>query len=92
MSPFSIEVLVISLKLVAPRLPEHSSGEVFAGDEAGLRSGGGLVGGSARGLIRDGRARIGAVGKAECWAWNRTMGQVAGRTRDQLLGRVDRLL
>ena len=47
-------VLVISLKEVAPRLPGHSSGEVFAGDGAGLRSGGGLVGGSARGLIRDG--------------------------------------
>ena len=33
MSSFSIEVamvLVISLKLVAPRLPGHSSGEVFA--------------------------------------------------------------
>ena len=57
MSSFSIEVsmvLVISLKLVAPRLPGHSSGDVFAGNGTGLRSGGRLVGGSASGLIRDG--------------------------------------
>ena len=52
-------VLVISLKL---RLPGHSSGEVFAADGAGLRSGGGLMGGSARGLIRDGAGSNGAVG------------------------------
>ena len=39
---------------MAPRLPGHSSGEVFAGDGAGLRSGDRLLGGSARGLIRDG--------------------------------------
>jgi hypothetical protein len=62
LSSFSIEVsmvLVISLKL---RLPGHSSGEVFAADGAGLRSGGGLMGGSARGLIRDGAGSNGAVG------------------------------
>ena len=39
---------------MASRLPGHSSGEVFAGDGAGLRSGGGLVGGNARRLIQDG--------------------------------------
>ncbi len=57
MSSFSIGVtmvLVISLKLVAPRLPGHSSGEVFAGDGAGLRSDGGLGVGTAMSLLGGG--------------------------------------
>ena len=33
---------------MAPRLPGHSSGEVFQGDGAGVRSGDGLVRGSEK--------------------------------------------
>ena len=39
---------------MAPRLLGHSSGEVFAGDGAGLRSGGGLGVGTAMSLLGGG--------------------------------------